>query len=62
MSREYWVTVSEDGKIFLHSENDGYAYLRKGADKDVVEVTLEQLKSRSYLYDQALKQLKEINE
>ncbi len=58
MSRERWIEI-EDGKIMLYSENDGWSYMRDGAERSKREVTLEEL-DRNYdkeLYRQALKLL-----
>jgi hypothetical protein len=30
--REHWITVLPDGRIRCHSENDGWAYMRKGPE------------------------------
>ena len=32
MSSERWIRVEEDGTVILHSENDGWAYLRHGPE------------------------------
>ena len=53
MATDRWYFVREsDGKIILHEENDGPAYLRKGAEafetvvefKDVPEHRRDQIK------------------
>lgn len=68
---ERWVIVNEDGSLILHSENDGWAYMKKGPEATDEPVTLEELKNYGMsssgpygvkhwtLYDEAVKQLKE---
>jgi hypothetical protein len=38
-----WIVVHSDGRIVLHAENDGYAFLRHGAEPIDDEITLEQV-------------------
>jgi hypothetical protein len=40
---ESWLVVHDDGRIIYHSENDGYAFLRHGAEAIDEEITLEQV-------------------
>jgi hypothetical protein len=41
---EFWITV-EDGKVFYTTQNDGHAFLRRGAEESRQEITLNDLKS-----------------
>jgi hypothetical protein len=38
---ESWLVVHDDGRIVYHSENDGYAFLRHGAQAIDEEISLE---------------------
>jgi hypothetical protein len=59
MSTERWVIVKEDGTILLHEENDGWTFMRRGAEATERVIALEELK-KSYSprhYEDALRQL-----
>jgi len=48
MSSQYetWYKI-ENGKVYLHGENDGYALLRKGFEKhDELLGTIEEVKTK----------------
>jgi len=45
MSMERWVFV-RDGKLYLHEENDGPTYLRRGPEASEREITLDELARR----------------
>jgi hypothetical protein len=59
MSSERWVRVEDDGTIILHVENDGWTFLRRGAEETERVITLEELKKTygSHHYEDALRQL-----
>lgn len=59
MSSERWVRVEDDGTIILHEENDGWTYLRRGAEETECVITLEELRKTYGLrhYEDALRQL-----
>ena len=40
---EQWIVVHDDGRIILHTENDGCAFLRHGAKPTEEALTLEQV-------------------
>jgi hypothetical protein len=40
---ESWLVIHDVGRIVYHSENDGYAFLRHGAEPIDEEITLEQV-------------------
>ena len=42
-SRDRWVTVEPTGVIKVNSENDGWTFLRSGADREEEIGTLDQL-------------------
>ena len=46
MSVERWVFVDKAGRLILHVENDGAAFLRRGAEVVGQEVTLKDLEQR----------------
>ena len=43
---EEWLVVHDDGRIVSHFENDGYAFLRHGAQAIDEEITLKQVAER----------------
>lgn len=59
MSTERWIRVEEDGTIILHEENDGWTFVRRGAEASERVVTLDYLKKTysSHHYEEALRQL-----
>lgn len=58
VASERWVYLN-NGKLFLHYENDGWAFLRKGSQAEDDPVTLKYLKyNLPKLYQDALELLK----
>ena len=53
-----WI-LWQDGKLILHTENDGPRYMRRGAEPREREVTIEELRGHSRLYGEALKLIEE---
>jgi hypothetical protein len=53
---EQWVYV-KNGQLMLHTENDGYAFMKHGAEAEDQPVTLETLKGNSRLHKQAVELL-----
>jgi hypothetical protein len=43
---ERWVFVDNEGRLILHTENDGHAYLRYGPQATDEHITLEELRAR----------------
>lgn len=41
-SRERWILM-RDGKLFLHTENADYNFLRRGAEAEEREITREEV-------------------
>ena len=46
MNQERWVFIDKAGRLVLHIENDGAAFLRRGAEVSEEVVTLEFLRQR----------------
>ena len=46
MNQERWVFIDKAVRLILHIENDGAAFLRRGAEVVEQEVTLEYLQQR----------------
>ena len=46
MTEERWVFIDKTGRLILHIENDGVAFLRRGAEVTEQVVTLEFLRQR----------------
>jgi len=62
MAMERWTYISDDGQIVLHEENDGWTFLRRGAEAVETIVTLDELKwGYPGRYEEALKLLAERN-
>lgn len=43
MASERWAYVTDDGKIVLHTENDGAAFMTRGPEEKDEEITLGEL-------------------
>jgi hypothetical protein len=62
-STESWVLIRDDGTIILHTENDGWTYLRRGPEAVEKTVSLEWLKNHEpNRYAEAVKMLKQREE
>ena len=46
MAIERWVRIEADGRLILHEENDGIAFLRRGPEAHEREITLQELQTR----------------
>jgi hypothetical protein len=55
MSTERWVYLHDNGQIILHEENDGWTFMRRGAEATEREITLDELKNYSPHYENGLK-------
>lgn len=40
--REFWWIANPDGSVTYHTENDGYAFMRRGAEPEDVIMTLDE--------------------
>lgn len=65
MRCERWIEIDSFGRILLVTENDGYSYMRHGAERNVKEVTLNELKNgygkSPHLWETAVAELKKRN-
>jgi hypothetical protein len=52
MAEERWLKVYPDGRIVLHIENDGAAFLRRGAEAVERTITREELRRYSTLLEE----------
>jgi hypothetical protein len=55
---ERWVYVNDEGKLVLHTENDGHSFLRHGSQAHESPITLDEVKNRfggenSYIFRDA---------
>lgn len=41
MSSEHWIIVNDDGTLTLHTENDGWTFMRRGAEAVEYEVVID---------------------
>jgi len=55
---ERWVWIRKDGVLMVHTENDGWTYMRRGLEKRDWEISLEELRG-SHLYERAVQLLAE---
>jgi hypothetical protein len=46
VSQERWVFIDKFGRLILHTENDGAAFMYRGAEVVEEEVTLKDLEQR----------------
>lgn len=61
MSMDKWIEVTSDKKILMHVENDGWTFMRSGAERVTKEVTLEYLaRTNEHLHKSALYQLSKL--
>jgi hypothetical protein len=44
-ARERWLVVQKDGRLRLHEENDGWTFLRNGAEASDWIISRESLRS-----------------
>ena len=49
---ESWLVVYKDGRVKYHVENDGYAFMRRGAEEDEKWLTMDDVRKlgRSGMY------------
>jgi hypothetical protein len=47
MSSEHWIIVNNDGTLTMHTENDGWTFLRHGAEAVEYEVIIN-LEKKSF--------------
>jgi len=60
MNQERWVFIDKAGRLVLHVENDGAAFLRRGAEITEEVVTLQFLEQRyPSLHREAVRLLEE---
>jgi hypothetical protein len=52
-STESWVYINGDGALVLHTENDGWRFLRRGAEAAERIVTLDELEQYPRLHEEA---------
>ena len=56
-----WVEVQETGKILVHTENDGWRFMRLGPEHRSREISLDEVKQiYPHYYPQVVKRLAEI--
>jgi len=60
-ARDKWISVTDEGKILLKSENDGWAFMRKGPQATEEEITLETVKNYyPKYYDRVIEELSQL--